>query len=844
MKILNEIPVDIKNGQLVAIDIEMFGQTKTRLHRPHGTFACISIAVEGRKEVYQLYDSNDLKKLFQSLKHCTLVGHNMSYDLKQLTPRFVEIQPRFVWDTMLVEQSMFGGYYQHFSLRDLVRRYFRVVISKEIRDDFSERTDMNSEMKRYAAEDAMWTLKIAKEQQEYKDSPAFAAYREVDEKMIWPLLDIVGIPVDAAAWKFAVDGFEMKAQILQSELGFNVNSPQQVIKACASSGIHLQDTKATTLEAYKGKPIIDNILTTRMYRKAVSTYGLKWLDKFVEDDGKVYASWHNIGTETGRMSCVSGNTLLDTNRGVFRIEDYIPQDGDTILTHTGNRKPILRKIYKGREEFIQVECSNGSVVQCTLSHKLQTPNGWVEVRDLHLSSEVISNVNINAIRNQQREYKERPAHVFGGRAQVWLSADSGQHRNEVCQCTVHSEQVRGRGTEEYREKYSDVPRKVRGTKSSLWETSIHVQGHNWGWAWIPTEEAERKVCSGASESHGRSLGSVHPASGVGYSSHRRGQTEQRTRQSSLGDIGRTPETTYENTHITKITSLGTMDVWDIEVADDHSYSAGGLIHHNSSNPNGQNIPQRKLPIYRTFFIASPGHRFIVDDVSQQEPCILAYESKDRILTNAIINGEDLHLTVAREIFGDPKMDKSDPRRAIGKMINLGTSYGLSEHGLSARLNIPLEEAQQFLQKYFSRFTGVFNWISLMRQTAYQNGYVKSALGRRIYLNTYDNQWQNNAINAPIQAGAADFTKMWVRKFWEKCREHDIPYSLCLVVHDEIGMNTPKEAVRDTNRIRKEAFMETAETLYKGIPFKSEWEMGKSWACKSIKEEAIAEEDDE
>jgi len=562
MQIVTQIPVDIKKGQMVALDIEMFNQDREKLHRPHGNFACISVAVEGRDEIYQLYDTADLKKLFLSMSKAYWVGHNMLYDLKQLM-RFVEIKPRPIWDTMLVEQSMFGGYYQNFGLRDLTRRYLGIVMSKEVRSEFQDSVEMTPDMKTYAALDAKYTLQIALMQRErHEGAPGYSAYRDIDEKMIWPLLDIQGVPVDVEAWTKSTNEFQAIADNLQDTLGINVNSQAQVLKACAKAGIHIADTKAATLEAYSDVPLIADILKTRMYRKAVSTYGLKWLEKYVEDDGKVYSSWHITGAETGRMS--------------------------------------------------------------------------------------------------------------------------------------------------------------------------------------------------------------------------------------------------------------------------------------SSNPNGQNIPQRRLPIFRSFFRASPGNIFTVDDVSQQEPCILAYESKDQVLTNAILNGEDLHLAVARAIFNDPSMVKSDPRRAIGKTINLGTSYGLSEHGLSTRLNIPLEEAEKFIAQYFRKFTGVFTWISSMRQMAYSSGYIKTSSGRRVFMNPHDKQWQNNAINAPIQGGAADFTKMWVRKYWEKCQEAGIPYTLCLIVHDETGYDTPREYRVQANKIRKEAFDETAMTLFPGIPFKSESEYGKSWACKSISEEAYDE----
>lgn len=863
-KILNEIPTGLHKDQLVSIDCEFFGQTKTRLHRPHGTFACISIAVEGRNELYQLYDTKDLKKLFQSLKSCQLVGHNMMYDLKQLMA-YVEIKPRTVWDTMLVEQSMFGGYYQHFSLRDLVRRYFGVVLNKEVRDDFSEREEMDKDMKEYAAMDAYWTLRVAEQQQEYKDSPGFAAYRDIDEKMIWPLLDIQGIPVDTAAWEKAVTGFEATASELQNTLGFNVNSAPQVMKACASAGVHIQDTRAATLEGYKDKQLIADILTTRMYRKAASTYGRKWLEKYVEEDGKVYPSWHIIGAE-----CLPTGELVLTNRGYIQVEKV--RVGDSVITHKGRTRKVSDVFINGTKRIYEISTASGLTLRTTGNHPYLTPLGWKIAQELKIGDEVLAHSgperwkeilnwekfsvsSWGRVRNNLtgRYLTQQPKGAWG-HLKVMLHRNGAQERGEDRKdFSVHRLVASA-----FIENEDGLP-EVRHLNGLAWDNT--VDNLLWG---TRQDNIKDAVLHGSMEKQSKSLFTPEDVQYIrtavkytgfdGVMASKYGVSRECIRDIRTGKRWKDYSETGKSVsfHADTVSSMDVQDeeiTYGLTIDEDASHVTGGIVTHNtgrmsSANPNGQNIPQRKLPIYRTFFTASPGNRFIVDDVAQQEPCILAYESKDRILTKAIIDGEDLHLTVAREIFNDPKMEKADPRRAIGKMINLGTSYGLSEHGLSARLNIPLEEAQQFLQQYFSRFTGVFTWISLMRQQAYQNGYVRTALGRRIYLNTYDNQWQNNAINAPIQGGAADFTKMWVRKYWEKCNEQGIPYTLCLVVHDEIGMDCPKEAVKDTNRIRKEAFTETAETLFKGIPFKSEFEMGKSWACKSIKEEAITEEEDE
>lgn len=558
MNILKQLPPKAKKGEMVAMDTEFFGQSVKKLHRPHGVFACITVVLERDLDTaYIIQDWKELKALVKLVKDGMWTFHNAMYDLTQLRP-LVELEDRFIWDTMLVEQSMQGGYYRNFSLKDLARRYLGIVLQKEARDEFEGSSHMTEEMIRYAAKDSIITAKIALQQMDrFKDGPGWKAYL-TDQRMMWPLLEINGVRVDADAWQKSVKEFTDKATQLQDKLGINVNSSAQVIKYLNSNGLHVQNTQAKTLLNYADRPDVQAILETRMYRKAVSTYGTKWLENHVELDGRVYSSLHITGAETGRMS--------------------------------------------------------------------------------------------------------------------------------------------------------------------------------------------------------------------------------------------------------------------------------------SSSPNLQNIPARKLPVFRTFFIPSPNSVMVVDDVSQQEPCILASESEDPTLIAAIKAGEDLHQAVADAIHMD---------RSIGKAINLGIGYGLSPHGLSDRVGITEEEATTIITNYFTRFSGVFNWIQKQRSFARNNGYVKtSSTGRRIYVNPYDNQWQNNAINAPIQGGAADFTKVWVRNYWERCRDLNIPYCLCMIVHDEIVMDVPKEYLKKNKEAVNDAFYETSGSLFPKVPFRFEMEQGKSWACKQFDEEAYDDEDEE
>lgn len=837
MNILKELPPQAKPGELVSIDTEFFNQTDGKLHRPHGDFADITVCMERDEDtVYLVQDQSDIRKTLKALDKGEWVMSNSIYDITQLR-RFADIQPRYIYDTELVERCAYGGLYDTFSLKDQARRWLDVYMEKETRDQFASSREMSPKMEKYAALDAHYTMKIARTQREYLGGTrAMDAYNLIDEPAIWPTLDLQPMKVDVAQWEKNVQGYIARAREIEDEIGVNSMSPQQVKREAAKHGLRLKDTAALTLEEYKSNPFIAGVLEARKYRKAVSTYGMSWLEKYVEEGDLVYASYRVTGAETGRRSCVSGTTLLHTNRGTFRFDEYEPRDGDLVPTHTGEWKPVLRKIFKGYDEMLSVYLSNGNVLQCTGDHRVLTPQGWERIANLPVGAEVYSYVSVEELCLQQREYRESAEFIFGGRAQAHIARNSGRVVCHISECKMDSSGTRGLGEKEIGERYPSVQIKDGKEKSHArkeWRGAFKLQRIGIGRIWLCPIEGEWEIRSGTSKSNGGGFRTGRVTDLVRCSSYRRGQTKQRSGQFGAGYKIGAHETAREVAKISEVTSLGTMGVWDIEVAENHSYVTGGFINHNSQNPNMQQIPARKMPEYRDLFFSKYG-RLIVADASQQEPCVLGFYSQDPALLAAIRAGEDLHQTVADAIQRD---------RKTGKIINLATSYGMTAKGLSRKLNIPESEAEALLTAYFMRFKGVLAWIGSQRSSAYKLGYVTTVSGRPVYINPHDYQWSNNAINAPVQGGAGDFNKMWERLLWEACRAEDIPYSVCGLIHDEVVTDPPKEVYKLTRKLKEESFHQAAKRLFKDIPFRLDMKSGKKWSCKELEDEEEYDEAD-
>ena len=338
-------------GELVAIDLEIFQQQEP-LHIPTGNFACISIAYEGG-EKYQFYNHEDLQTIMDTLKGATLVMHNALYDLRQLR-RWAHVKQSVVWDTMIVERDLFGGFYDTFSLDALSRRWRNKGLHKAVREEFQTATEMTPAMKEYALEDAVATLECAEHQRKWADTRGFnlSWYWDIDEPTIWAVLDMEPAHIVIQDWLDMSARFADVGEDIETELGFNVYSHVQVKKEIRKKvGKQLASTNAKTvleplMETLKGdeKEFIGQILKARMYRKASNTYGKLWPERWADENGNIIPSWKVTGTETGRMSCASPNLMNIPSRKLPEFRDQFiskHKDGKILIADVSQQEPRI-----------------------------------------------------------------------------------------------------------------------------------------------------------------------------------------------------------------------------------------------------------------------------------------------------------------------------------------------------------------------------------------------------------------------------------------------------------------------------------------------------------------------
>ena len=161
---------------------------------------------------------------------------------------------------------------------------------------------------------------------------------------------------------------------------------------------------------------------------------------------------------------------------------------------------------------------------------------------------------------------------------------------------------------------------------------------------------------------------------------------------------------------------------------------------SSSNPNLQNIPIRteEGKKVREAFRAPPDKVLIAADYSQIELRIMAHISKDDTLINAFKEEQDIHAATAAEVFETGLSNVSFEQRRAAKAINFGLIYGMSSFGLAKQLDITRNEAQDYIDIYFSRYPKIKQYMENIRKKAAKNGYVETIFGRRLYINNINN----------------------------------------------------------------------------------------------------------
>ncbi len=283
----------------------------------------------------------------------------------------------------------------------------------------------------------------------------------------------------------------------------------------------------------------------------------------------------------------------------------------------------------------------------------------------------------------------------------------------------------------------------------------------------------------------------------------------------------------------------------VELADENSrihssfnqtVTATGRL--SSTEPNLQNIPIRTQlgRELRKFFIPKDGFVIIDADYSQIELRLLAEIADDEIMTDAFINGIDIHTLTASQVFGVELNEVTSEMRKKAKAVNFGIVYGIGDFSLSQDIHVTKKEAAEYIENYKHKYPKIEKYLDDVIKEAYEKGYVTTSFGRRRYIPELTSSkmmlkkfGERVAMNSPIQGTAADIMKIAMINTHKALKDAGIDAHIILQVHDELIVEASTECAEQAKLILKTEMENAAKTK---VPLIAEVNVGNAWFdCK-------------
>ena len=255
---------------------------------------------------------------------------------------------------------------------------------------------------------------------------------------------------------------------------------------------------------------------------------------------------------------------------------------------------------------------------------------------------------------------------------------------------------------------------------------------------------------------------------------------------------------------------------------------------SSTEPNLQNIPTRTElgSKMREMFVAAPGHVLVDADYSQIELRLLAHISGDTAMQQAFLSGADFHTVTAARVFHVPQDQVTHQMRSRAKAVNFGIVYGISAFSLSQDIGVTVQEAKEYMDRYFATYTGVKQYMTDVVDKAREQGYVETLWHRRRALPELKSSNFNMrsfgervALNMPIQGTAADIIKLAMVRVHSRLAREGLEARLIMQVHDELIVECPEEEAPRVEALLQQEMQGVAEL---SVPLLAEAHSGRNW----------------
>ena len=256
---------------------------------------------------------------------------------------------------------------------------------------------------------------------------------------------------------------------------------------------------------------------------------------------------------------------------------------------------------------------------------------------------------------------------------------------------------------------------------------------------------------------------------------------------------------------------------------------------SSEQPNLHNIPVRSEEgrRFRRAFVPSPGWSLLAADYDQVELRVIAHLSGDEGLLAAFSSGEDIHRSIAGNVYGIDPTQVTYEQRERAKMVSYGLAYGMEAFGLAQRLGGDLREAREIMDRYFAAFPGLRSYMERAVDEARETLQTRTELGRIRPLRDLDAKngavraaAERQAMNAGIQGLAADIFKVALVRLDDRLEREGLEARIVLQVHDEVLVEAPPA---ECSAVEAATLEELVGAASLAVPLKVSLAWGASWA---------------
>jgi DNA polymerase-1 len=284
-------------------------------------------------------DGNLLRPILED-PNILKIGHNLKFDY-QATRRELGIQLDSMFDTQLAYRLLTsglidngkGGYvpmgekhkkqFPYKGLAFLAKKFLGINMDKSVRTSFINHQynkEFTPKQLQYAADDVLFLHPLVDILSGMLQDEGLIDTALLEFEFLRPCseMELNGVTIDQNHWRRIIGEARDQSEVIRGEITailepfqdqntlfgastVNISSKDQILDAFEKLGFPLENTEEKTLKSVD-HPLASMLLQWRGYDKLVSTYGEPVLQKISRQDHRLHATFHQLGTTTGRLS--------------------------------------------------------------------------------------------------------------------------------------------------------------------------------------------------------------------------------------------------------------------------------------------------------------------------------------------------------------------------------------------------------------------------------------------------------------------------------------------------------------------------------------------------------------